>query len=92
MGPVNAIAFSSYGQTLASASDDGTIKLWDAKTSQERATLTGHKGPVKAIAFSADGKVLASASFDGTIKLWDSEAKEGFHESLFLLQTRMSAQ
>jgi WD40 repeat protein len=69
--PVNAIAFSPDGKTLASASDDKTVKLWDAGSHRELATLTGHTDPVRAVAFSPDGKTVASGGDDGLVKLWD---------------------
>lgn len=66
-----AIAFSPDGQTLASCSEDQTIKLWDWKTGQCLKTFTGHQGWVKTIAFSSDGQYLASGSFDYTVKIWE---------------------
>src|SRR5437660_728857 len=68
---VVSVASSPDGNTLASASEDKTIRLWDVKTRQERSSLLGHTGFVKSLAFSPDGKTLASASADQTIKLWD---------------------
>ncbi|KAL5344830.1 hypothetical protein ACLOAV_010227 [Pseudogymnoascus australis] len=70
-GWVSSIAFSPHGTMLASASDDGTIRLWDSATGTHKHTLDGHKGPVRLIAFSPHGTMLASASADGTVRLWD---------------------
>ncbi len=63
----------------------GIVRLWDALTGQELATLKAHQGtnPVTALAITADGKTLASASGGyrpkpdnqvegwGEVKLWD---------------------
>ena len=66
-----SVAFSPDGKTLASGSEDKTIKLWDVATGKEQATLKGHTDAVSSVAFSPDGKTLASGSEDKTIKLWD---------------------
>jgi len=69
---VHSVAFSPDGKRLASASGDGTAKVWDAGTGQETLTLKGHTGWVTSVAFSPDGKQLASANGDGTVQVWDA--------------------
>lgn len=54
-GPLYSVAFSRDGTRLASASDDSTVKVWDAHSGQCLQTLEGHGGPVYTVAFSPDG-------------------------------------
>ena len=76
---VVAVAFSPDRQTLASASYDGTLKLWDVTTGKERATLGEYRGCLGCVAFSPDGKTLASGAIGSPaalpdlkqVKLWD---------------------
>ena len=66
------VAFSPDGRRIASASEDQTVKVWDADSGQETLTLKGHTSSVTGVAFSPDGRRIASASVDETVKVWDA--------------------
>jgi len=57
-----SVAFSPQGNTLASGSDNGIVKLWDVSTGECRKTLKGHTHQVWQVAFSPQGKTLVSGS------------------------------
>jgi WD40 repeat protein/serine/threonine protein kinase len=61
---VVSLAFSPDGQTLASGSDDQTVKLWNVAEGKEIATIRGHNKGVLAVAYSRDGSKLATAGGD----------------------------
>ncbi|GAB4183776.1 MAG: AAA-like domain-containing protein [Coleofasciculaceae cyanobacterium] len=72
---VTSVRFSPNGKMIASANQDGTIKLWSIE-GKELITLTGHSKQVTSVSFSPDGKTIASASNDDTIKLWSIQGRE----------------
>ncbi|MBH8562983.1 serine/threonine protein kinase [Nostoc sp. CENA67] len=68
---VSSVAIAPDGQTIASASHDRTIKLWNPQTGKLIRTIYGHSLPVLSVAISPDSQSLTSGSLDETIKQWN---------------------
>jgi WD40 repeat protein len=72
---INEIVWSPDGATLASGSDDQTVRLWDIERGQLLNTLSAHQNDVMSVAWSPDGRILASGDrYD--IRFWDVESGE----------------
>ena len=77
--PVYQAVWSPDGKRLATASGDGTARVWDVSAGldtgpqddREQLTLTGHSGAIHSLAFNADGTQLVTASSDRTARVWD---------------------
>lgn len=70
-GYTRSAAFSPDGRQLVSASENGTLAVWDVATGKILRSLAGHTNRVLSMAQRADGAQLASGSEDRTIKVWD---------------------
>jgi WD40 repeat protein len=76
---LNAIAFTPEDTRVATASDAGTIKIWDLKVGAiPRHLRLQQILQVNGIAFSPDGTLLAAATSEGTTQLWYVQSGEAF--------------
>jgi len=73
-GPIWSVAYSPDGETVATAIDDGSVRLWNAHTGQLRGRITAHQSPVWNLAYNHDGSLLATAGDDGLVMLWDTKS------------------
>ncbi|KAL7986901.1 hypothetical protein Chor_005820 [Crotalus horridus] len=73
---INQVLFSPDTRTIASASFDKSIKLWDGRTGKYLTSLRGHVSAVYQIAWSADSRLLVSGSSDSTLKVWDTKTQK----------------
>jgi WD40 repeat protein len=68
---VQFLLFAPDGKTLASASADGSIFVWDTATGKELRQFKGRPYGSSSIVYSADSKILAFAGEDMTVQFWD---------------------
>ncbi len=65
------VAYDAAGAHLATVTETGSVRLWDAASGAMIRTFAGHDAVVWSVAFAPDGKRLATASDDGKLKIWD---------------------
>lgn len=67
---ITEVCWSPDGQTLATASCDQTIRLWDPTTGECEKVLSKHFRPVRSIVWLPSGLEMLSGSDDKTIRRW----------------------
>jgi len=70
------MALSPNGKTIASGSEDGTVRLWDVETGKVIVRWKGHTVFVDSMCWSPNGERVVSGSFDGTARVWDVESSK----------------
>ena len=70
-GSIRAVSVSPDGNTIASAGNDGMVRLWSANDGKNLLELSGHDCHVYHTAFHPDGKSLVSADLKGVVKHWE---------------------
>jgi WD40 repeat protein len=68
VGEVRALCVSPEGKSLASAADDGTVRIWSMPSGRE--VIVFNNLQAHALAFSPDGTMLAAALHDGRVRIW----------------------
>jgi WD40 repeat protein len=85
---VSCVAFTSDSRTVASGSNDETIRTWDVSGARELKRIDAHAGGVSALAYGAGSRLLASGGKEPIVRVWDpttgtqSNAFEGHRDTV----------
>ena len=71
--PLTGARFGPGGGRIATASEDGAVRIWRADASAPPLVLAGHAGPLRSVEFSPDGRRLVTGADDATARVWDLE-------------------
>jgi len=85
---ISAMASSPDGKYLATASTDGTARIWDATTGQPVTTLTGDGAPLTGVQFGSGDGLVVTVDRSGFVRIWDT----GLGEPVAVLQPPASGE
>ena len=69
------VLMTSDGQYIISASDDGTIRIWNFQCKTQDFAFKGHTMVIFSIAITSDDKYIVSGSGDKTVRIWNLKNK-----------------
>jgi WD40 repeat protein len=73
-GTVNAMSWSPDARQLASAGDDGSLRIWDTQAGQPLSKLDIDSGGASVVSWSPDGLTIAVGDTKGVVHLYDGQS------------------
>jgi WD40 repeat protein len=73
---INSVATSNDGNYIATGSDDGTVRVWDAVTGRQLSLIAGAGTPIELVGFSADGGAVLAVGENGLVQVADTGVGE----------------
>ena len=69
---INSVSISSDGLRIAAGANDGTVRVWNTRNSDQQGSLLlhDHSARVSGVALSADASLVASCSDDNSVAIW----------------------
>lgn len=81
---IEALEFSPDGGLLATASSDGTARVWSVSTGAEVLKIDPDRGRLSSVAFAPDVERLAIGTIDGSLIIWNMKSNEAEFEGRHL--------
>ena len=87
---VRVVLYAPMGDSILTASADGTARLWDAESQQAISEPMAHSAKFDVAAFSPDGRIIISGGQDETVRLWHAETGEPVMPPIYIGQSAES--